>query len=281
MRKRIVSFASALILVVMPGAAFASSRPAQAAQPAQNASQPKPKSQKEVDALRKVQAAAQANDPKATLAAIKEILENFTDTEYKPMLLGMAVQAAQQSGDYAETVVWGERAIQSDPNTILPRVLLAESIAANTHEHDLDKDQSVKKIQDYANKSLELLKTATSASAAIPEAEWPTYKQHLTSQSYDALGQAASLQKNYPEAIKNFQEAVTADATNPLPGARLTKAYVDSKQYDDAISTADKVLAIPSLPAQVKTYVEGQKNVATKLKAATAAPAAPAAPAPK
>ena len=267
MRKRFVSFAGALILAVAPGAALASTQAAQTAQPAQNSSQPHPKSQKEVDALKKVQAAAQANDPKAVLQAIKDILENFTDTEYKPMLLNMAVQAAQQSGDYAETVVWGERAIQSDPNAIMPRVLLAESIAQNTHEHDLDKDQSIKKINDYANKSLELLKTAT-PSEGIPEAQWPEYKQRMTSQAYDALGQADVLNKNYPEAVKNFEAAASADPTNPLPEARLSKAYVDSKQYDEAIAAADKVLAMPNLPPQVKTYAEGQKNVATKLKSA-------------
>src|SRR5450755_611700 len=132
MRKPLLTFAAALIFAVMPTAALASSGPAQTP-----ASQPKPKSQKEVDALKKVQAAAQANDPKAMIDAIKETLENFADTEYKPMLLGMAVQAAEQSGDYAETVVWAERAIENNPNDVSARVALAESTARNTHQNDL------------------------------------------------------------------------------------------------------------------------------------------------
>jgi tetratricopeptide (TPR) repeat protein len=270
MRNRIVSFGSALILAIMPSAAFAYTQAAQTAQPAQKPSGPQPKSQKEIDSLKKVQAAAQANDAKAELQAIKDTLENFTDTEYKPMLLGMAVQAAQATGDYAETVVWGERAIQNDPNAILARVILAESIATNTHEHDLDKDQSLKKVNDYANKALDLLKTATTPSEGVPAAQWPEYKQHMTSQAYDALGQAAVLNKNFPEAVKDLEAAASADPTNPIPEARLSKAYVDSKQYDQAIATADKVLAMPNLPAQVKSYAEGQKSVATKLKAASA-----------
>ncbi|MBV9612802.1 MAG: hypothetical protein JO091_10025, partial [Acidobacteriaceae bacterium] len=56
---------------------------------------PKPKSQKEVDALQKVQAAVQAGNYDAELQAINYVLENFADTEYKNMLLNMAVDAAQ------------------------------------------------------------------------------------------------------------------------------------------------------------------------------------------
>ena len=57
---------------------------------------PKPKSQKEVDALQKVQAAAQAGNYDGEIQAINYVLENFADTEYKSMLLNMAVDAAQR-----------------------------------------------------------------------------------------------------------------------------------------------------------------------------------------
>jgi hypothetical protein len=48
--------------------------------------------------------------------------------------------------------------------------------------------------------------------------------------------------------------------------ARLSKAYVDAKQYDDAITTADKVLAMNDAPAAVKQFAQQQKAAATKLK---------------
>lgn len=244
---------------------------------------PKPKSKGEQDALVKVQQAAQANDPKATLAAISQVLENFTDTEYKPMLLDMAVQAAQQTGDLAETVVWGERAIQSDPNDIQARVILAETIAANTHQNDLDKDKSIQKITDNANKALELLPKAETPQGGFPADKWPQVKAHMTAQAHDALGQAAAVDKKYPEAIKEYQTGLEADPADPLILARLTKAYNDAKQYDQAITTADKILAMKDCPQadnsacaapQVKNYVTAQKNFATKLKG-SATPAAP------
>src|SRR5206468_7388030 len=123
------------------------------------------------------------------------------------------------------------------------RVMLAAGIAQRTRENDLDKEQSLKKVDDYANKALELLKNANTAPAGTPAEQWPEYRKQLTSQSYDALGQAADLRKNYPDAIKDFQAALEAQPSNAVATARLAKAYVGNKQYDEAISSADKVLA--------------------------------------
>ena len=92
------------------GAAFLAASLAGAQQ-----AQPKPKSQKEVEALQKVQAAAQANNPDAEIQAINYVLENFVDTDYKPMLLSMGMQAANAKGDPAQLQVFGERAIEADP----------------------------------------------------------------------------------------------------------------------------------------------------------------------
>lgn len=259
MRKRFLTYVSFLLLAAIPLAAY------QAA-----GAGPKPKSQKEVAALQKVQAAAQANDPAAELAAINSVLENFADTEYKPMLMQMAMDAAQRQGDFAAVTVWGDRVLQTDPNNIPARVTLAETVAQHTRENDLDKDQSLKKINDYANKALELLKAANAPPAGVSDAQWPEYKKQLTSQAYDALGQSFDLAKNYPDSIKNFQSAIEAQPTNPVPVARLSKTYVDAKQWDDAISTADKVLAMNDLPASVKSFAQTQKDNATKMKAAGA-----------
>ena len=56
--------------------------------------QPKPKSQKEVDALKKVQTDAQAGNLDQEITDINYVLETFADTEYKEMLLSMAMEAA-------------------------------------------------------------------------------------------------------------------------------------------------------------------------------------------
>lgn len=228
---------------------------------------PKPKTQKEVEALQKVQAAAQASNWDAEIQAINNVLENFADTEYKPMLLSMAQEASQNKGDYAGSIAFGEQAVEVDPNNVTARVYMAESIARHTRENDLDKEQSLKKVDEYANKALELLKSPNApVPPGTPAASWPDLQKQLTSQAYDALGQAADLRKKYPDSIQDFKQALDAQPSNSVAEAFLAKTYFDAKQYDDAIATADKVLAIGDAPASVKQFAQQQKDNATKMK---------------
>jgi tetratricopeptide (TPR) repeat protein len=235
------------------------------------AQQPKPKSQKEVDALQKVQAAEQAQNWDGVIASVNAVLENFADTEYKGMLLNMAMDAAQRKGDQVQTSVYADRVIEAEPNNIPARVTLAASTVQHVRETDLDKETTLKKVDEYANKALELLKAANTPPTGMTDAQWPEFKKQLTSQAYDSLGQAAGLRKNYPEEIKNFKTALEEQPTNSVAMARLSKAYVNAKQYDDAIATADKVLAMADAPASVKTFAQQSKDNATKLKGAPAA----------
>src|SRR6476646_8398340 len=98
---------------LLRAAAFAlASFPLLAQQPAAPSAGPHPKSQKEIEALQKVQAAQQAKDWDGELTAINSVFENFADTEFKPQLYSMAMAAAQQKNDYVQVTTWGERAIQ-------------------------------------------------------------------------------------------------------------------------------------------------------------------------
>jgi len=253
MRLRFTAYAAALV--------FAASLTAQ------QSAGPHPKSQKEVDALKKVQADQQAQNWDAEMTDINYVLENFADTEYKSMLLDMAIQAAQNKGDYAQTVTFGEQAIQADPNNIEAYVKVAETIALHTRENDLDKDQSLKKVDTDAHKALDLLKTASAPPTGITADQWPTYKKQLEGQAHDAMGMADDVAKKFPESIDEYK-AATAVYSNPIILTHMAKAYIDARQFDDAIATDDKVLAMSDAPADVKQFAQQQKDSATKMKGA-------------
>jgi tetratricopeptide (TPR) repeat protein len=227
--------------------------------------QPKPKSQKEVDALKKVQADAQANNYDQEIQDINYTLENFADTEYKNMLLNMAMEASQKKGDYPNTVAFGEKIIQSDPNDIMARVTLAQTIASHTRDTDLNKADSIKKIQDYANKALELMKSNPPPPQGVDAPQWPALQKQLEGEAYDALGTAALVDKNYSKAVDQYKLALAA-FPNPIIWTHVGKAYLGAKQWDDAIGAADKVLASPDASAPVKQIAQEQKDAATKMK---------------
>lgn len=264
MKLTMAACVAAVLFTAMPAMASQKQQPAAAAAAPAG---PHPKTQKELEALQKVQT---ATDPDSQLAAISNVLENFTDTDYKPMLISMAMQAAQQKDDPAVVATWTDRALQENPNDIEAHVVIAETTARHTRENDLDKADSIKKIKEHANKALDLLKSATKAPAGFPEAQWPAAKLQLTGQAYDALGQAAAVDKNYAEAVNEYKLGVAADPTASVAKARLARAYLQNKDYDNCISTADSVINDANAQATVKSFAQSQKDAAVKMKGASA-----------
>lgn len=238
--------------------------------------QPKPKSQGEVEALQKVQS---ATDPDARMQAIENVLTKYADTEYKPVLLQMAMQTAQQKGDPAQTAVYAERVLQADPKNFFAQLTIASETARSTREFDLDKEQKLQKVDQYAKGALESVKTAEKPNPQIPDAEWEAAKKDYEAQAHDAMGLAAFLRKKNDVAITEFKTA-TEVASKPSPATmlHLANAYVADKKYDDAIALCDKAAALPESTPQAKQVAEQIKQQATKMKSGGGAPAASPAP---
>src|SRR5690242_17665449 len=167
MKRYVLAVTAALALTSF---GFAQQQPAQQQQggaPAQQAG-PKVKSQKELDALKKVQG---ATTPQERLDAIDGVLENFTDTDYKHILLDMAIQTAQQLRDPAKVETYAERALKDDPKDATAQLAIASSTLQGTKEFDLDKEQKLTKAEKYANSALESLKTEAAPNPQMTDAQ--------------------------------------------------------------------------------------------------------------
>jgi tetratricopeptide (TPR) repeat protein len=222
---------------------------------------------KEQEALMKVQTAAQAGNLPGELAAITNVLENFADTKYKPQLLDMAMDASQRTNDPVQVATWYERTIANDPNDIPARVIFAEVTAGQMRENDLDKATNVKKVNELAHKALDLIQSGGTAPVAVPADQAEAYKKELSGRAWTAIALADSVDKRPADAVVDYKKGMDA-FPNSIVAARLAKAYVENKQYDDAIAMADKAMAMPDVSPQVKAFAQQQKDNATKLKGA-------------
>jgi len=265
MKKQFLTAAAMLGFTV---AAFGQQSPQQPGQAQSGEAQtaqpqgPRAKSQKELDALKKVQA---ATDPEQRIAAIENVLENFADTEYKQVLLDMAVQSAEQANDYAKVMVYGARATQANPNDYEALTAMAAATAQNTKEFDLDKEQKLAKVDKYAQQAIAALKSASKPNGQVTDEQWDQEKKQLTAEAYASMGAAAVLRKKYDDAVTNFK---TAADTRPDPVilVRLADAYNNAKQPDNAITTADRVLAMNDAPANIKQFAQQEKAKAQQAK---------------
>ncbi len=242
--------------------------------------QPKPKSQKEVDALVAVQ---NATAPDARIAAINNTLENFADTEFKPMLLLWGTAAYEQKSDWDNVIVWGERVLEVDPQSYQAMLMLSNAYVRRTKEYDLDKEDKLSKAEGYANKALAALKTAEKPRPDVTDEQWEGAKKQLNAQAHELLGSASMSRKSYEKAIAEYKEAISIDpqATTTV---RLAAAYNAAKKPDEALPLVEKLMAAPDTDPTIKSFAQAERARALQMKngankpATTGAP--PSAPAP-
>jgi len=244
--------------------------------------EPRPKTQKELDALKGIDASPSLE---IKLQKIDAFLGDFPNSEFKQVLLDQAVGLAADKGDYPLAVAWGERDLDANPNSYVAMMSLATVTAKNTKEFDLDKDQKLIQAEKWARGALEALKTAEKPYFA-PEEKWQAGKKSYEASCHQALGLIALVRKKFDVAAQEFQ---TAYELQPEPSYLIREGEADIRgtKYDDAIAIYDKVLAMPDLHPVVKRVAENERRDALRRKgvpaaAPTAAPATPgqASPAP-
>jgi tetratricopeptide (TPR) repeat protein len=244
------------------------------------AKQPKPKSQKEIDAIMAIQNAQNAAD---RYTAIDNLLTKFADTEFKSMVLEMGAATAQQANDSEKMILYGERALEANPKSFQAMLILGQAWVQRTKEFDLDKEEKLARAEKYAKDSIETLKTAEKPRPEITDEQWTAAKKDLESQAHEVLGTAAMTRKKFDVAATEYKTASEVAATpDPATLVRLGSAYNSAGKYDEAVAVLDKALAMPDAHPQVKQIAQAEKARAAKLKSGAAKPAAPgAAPVPQ
>ena len=235
----------------------------------------KPKSQKESDALQAVMAAKSPDDQ---VKAIENVLTNFADTEYKVMLLQVAMQIESQKGDLSQITFYAERLLEADPKNAFAFVTLAGETARRTRENDLDKEEQLSKVDKWAKAGIEAAKIMPKPRPDLTDEQFEGVKKDLQSQAYVAMGMAATLRKKGEDAIANYKQAAAVAATpDSTVWVRLGQAYMDSGKLDDAAAAFDKALSDPTAPDQVKQIAKAKKTELAAKKAGAGAkpPGAP------
>jgi tetratricopeptide (TPR) repeat protein len=245
--------------------------PAAAAEPAGSpvAKQPTVKSPKEAQA---VQALFGAQDPDSRIKAANDLVSNFPNTEFKSIAMFFAEASSQQKNDYENTIVYGEKALEADPQQYQAMLMMAQTIAARTREFDLDREEKLKNAEGYATKALEIVKVAPRPNATVTDEQWEAAKKDFTSQGLEVFALAASARNQPDKAIEAFNQVIAASPNvDPTTLVRLAAAYSKVNKFDDAIATLDKVIAMPELNVQVKQIAQAERARALQAKNKAAA----------
>lgn len=235
-------------------AAGASSLMAQAKPPA-------PKSQKELDAVKAMFAAAQAG-PDQTIAAAESLITGFADTDFKDTALFFEADAYQQKNDLDKAQIFAERVLEVNPKYFQAQLMLAEILAQRTREMDLDREEKLVKAEKYADDTINTLKTQPKPNPQITDEQWEEGKKGAIARAHNAKGLAALTRKKYDVAVTEFKAAADNDP-QPAYLVRQASALQSAGKNDEAIAICDKVLADAQVHPQIK-------QVATSIRAQAA-----------
>jgi tetratricopeptide (TPR) repeat protein len=222
----------------------------------------KPKSPKERDA---VQAVFSAQTPDQKIAAVDDLLTKYKDTEFKAIVLEMAGEAYQQKGDSANAIVYGNRALEADPKNFQAMLLVSGQLAQITKEFDLDKDEKVKRAKKLADDAIVTVNATAKPNPKLTDDQWANIQKDLVAQAHETLGVIASIDKHYDVAITEYKTAIDNAGTPEVSTmVRLAATYNYAKRYDEASAMADRVLAAPGAPDNLKKIAQDEKARAAK-----------------
>jgi tetratricopeptide (TPR) repeat protein len=248
---------------------------------------PAPKSKEELAAVQALFAATR-NGPDAVIKAAEDLLTKFADTDFKDAALLSEAQAYQQQRDAGKAQIYAERALEANPKNFQATLMLAELLAQNTRDNDLDKEEKLGRSEKYAQDTIQLVKDAAKPNPQIPDQQWEDAKKDLTAGAHNALGLAALVRKKYDVAAAEFKTAADGSVPpEPAYQVREASALQMGGRNDDAVAICDKIMADPQVHPQIRQVSQAIRATAIKAgaknttpPAALAAPAAPAAPAP-
>lgn len=249
---------------------YGQQQPAAEAAPASEspvAPQPVPKSQEEAQAL---QALLQAPDPASRMQAADEFVVKFADSDFKGFAMMLAAEMARQTNAHDKAIIYAERALEADPKSYMAMIILASELAGTTRQHDLDREDKLKRAEEYATKAIEILKDSPRPQPNITDEQWAAAKADFTAQAHAAIGTARMVRKDCDGGIPELEAGTSTPNADPRDKLRLGIAYTDCGKPDQAIALFDTLLANTQLPPVFKQFAEREKNRALQKKGAPA-----------
>jgi tetratricopeptide (TPR) repeat protein len=210
-----------------------------AAQP-QGKRPPQAKTQPEFDAYK---AAIGLPDAAAAEKAADDFAAKFPDSELKVVLYRTAMQKYYAANNGDKMMDMAEKALTFDPDDPEALVGVAQVMAEQTRDTDLDKDQKLAESKKNAEKALQTVNTDV-PTAGYPPEKIDQFKRYIKSEAYAVLGTLASNAKNYPEAEENLRKSIEVfpEQVDSVAVLRLAVALDMQNKIPDALKYANQAV---------------------------------------
>lgn len=231
---------------------------------------PAAKTQPEFEAYK---AAVAQTDAAALEKAADDFATKFPDSELRGTLYTAAMQRYQQSNNADKMMGTARKVLAIDADDPAALVGVAQALAEQTRDTDLDKDQKIAESKKDAERSLVTVDTDLPTSGYPPE-QLSAVKNYLRSEAYYILGTLSFKASNWAEAETNLRKSIDALPQQPDTVAvfRLAVALDMQNKIPEAMKYADQAVELTKdrPDSGVGKAARDEKDRLTKLSGGTA-----------
>ncbi len=223
----------------------------QAAAAPQGKRPPKVNSQEEFAAYKAVIA---MTDAAAEEKAADDFATKYPQSELRPLVYKSVMQHYQQANNGDKMVDMAKKTLAIDPDDPEALVAVAQVVAEQVHDTDLDKDQRFAEAKKDAERALVTVETDVPTSGYAPE-QLNQYKGFLRSQAYFILGTIAFKNKDWATAETNLRKSIDALPQQPdvIAVYRLAVSLDMQNKMPDALKAVQQAVDLtkdsPDSPA--------------------------------
>jgi tetratricopeptide (TPR) repeat protein len=227
---------------------------------------PQAKSQEEFKAY---EAVMSQKDPVAMDSAASEFATKYPESELREPIFQQLCTVYDAAGASDKSVELARKTLQINPNNAVALVTLAGNLAEHTKENDLDRNERLDESIASAKKALGLIPDMSLPTNYTPD-QVAQIKDMLRSWSYDAIGMASYMKKDYPASEEAFTKSTDLQKTRPNPVTYLRLSLAQDKQtkYTAALASIDQCLVSAPKDSPVENLAKQEKERLTKLTAA-------------
>ncbi len=182
----------------------------------------------------------QTADLDQRLALIQDFLAKYPNS----MLVGRAYAAAadayRKKNKHAQTIEYGEKAIELSPKDAYSMILVADSLAESAVPTQADYQERLTRSENYCRRSLELLPELFAAirRPGVPEEQYVAAQQQMEALAHAILGFVHLRRQENAQAVEELNKAIQTPSFKPQPldYHRLGLAYKRQGQLKEAES---------------------------------------------
>ena len=260
-----MTFVTAALLLASVSPALAQAAPSPASQPAsRNSARPAPankgpqaKSKAELDAYR---SAASQTDPAKLEAAADQFAQRYPASELRPFLFQRAMGLYAQAGNPGKTLEMARAELKYDPSNPVALLTAAQTLAAGTHDSDLDRDARLEEAGVDARAALQHA-AGMAQPATLTAKQFADTIVQLRGAAHEVLATVAYKKRDYFSTIREYNAAIAdgEEHADAVVWLRLAVAHDKVSEYELGLAAAEKAIMASEAGSKVRELAEQEK----------------------